>query len=595
MTNYLLILLSVLLFMQSPLSAETAKKKKKKPTKAKSIAIPTSKKVAGEYAFVKGMGHLMLDEYDKAIEKFKLAQSVDPANAGIYFKLGDAYFKKGVKGEAITNLKKAVDLDGSNKAYYFLLSEVYKSELRFEDAAVTYEQMLKNTDDTKEFHWDLAKLYFYLGIKDKDEKGKMKINPHFLEKALDNYDEAEKEVGINKEIIGDKQKIYLQLNKPEKAIAEGEKLAKENPEDVVYRIRLAELKYGNGKKEEAITDLENVVKEQSANAGHARLYLFEYYLQDKKQEQAFEHIDGAFTDKALPSAIKVKVLEQYFYPKFQEEAYKQKAQFLAEKLVETHGEEAMAQAVKGDIFSLNGEVEKARNQYLKAIEIDPSKYAVWEQLVRLDMDLQETDSTIAHATKALELFPNQPIFWLYKGIAYTTQQKHEEAVGALEQGRKMTLGNKDLQAYFNAQLGDAYNSLEKYSKADDSYDKALEVNPDNVHVLNNYSYYLSIRGEKLNKALIMSERVHALEPGEPTYLDTYGWVLYVMKKYTEAEIYLRKAVVDSENGTVLEHYGDVLYQLGKTDQAVIYWKKAEKFDGVSDFLANKIKDKKLYE
>jgi len=128
-------------------------------------------------------------------------------------------------------------------------------------------------------------------------------------------------------------------------------------------------------------------------------------------------------------------------------------------------------------------------------------------------------------------------------------------------------------------IGDIYysrDSLAGTRQAYAYYEKALKYNPDNVHVLNNYSYFLSLEERELEKALSMSARVMELEPGNPTFIDTYGWILYKMGRYEEAKLALRQAVTFDAGASkeLLIHYGDILYELKEYYMASVYWKKA---------------------
>ena len=77
-------------------------------------------------------------------------------------------------------------------------------------------------------------------------------------------------------------------------------------------------------------------------------------------------------------------------------------------------------------------------------------------------------------------------------------------------------------------------------------------------------------------------------------MDTYGWILFQQKKYTEAEVWLSKAAsLGPANATILEHYGDVLYKMNKTAEALQKWNAAKDAGGNSEELFKKIKDKKL--
>ncbi len=146
-------------------------------------------------------------------------------------------------------------------------------------------------------------------------------------------------------------------------------------------------------------------------------------------------------------------------------------------------------------------------------------------------------------------------------------------------------------------MGDAQNQLKNYAASDSAYDAALELDPRNNYVLNNYAYYLSLRNVKLEKAEAMSKKSIEMMPNSSSYQDTYGWILYQMKKYEDAKIWIGKAIANGgeENGTLLEHYGDILYQLHDIENALKYWINAKKAGGTTDLIDKKIADKKLYE
>jgi tetratricopeptide (TPR) repeat protein len=66
-------------------------------------------------------------------------------------------------------------------------------------------------------------------------------------------------------------------------------------------------------------------------------------------------------------------------------------------------------------------------------------------------------------------------------------------------------------------------------------------------------------------------------PDKASFQDTYGWVLFKMGDYENAEKWLKKAIDnDNKNSPVLlEHYGDVLFKLGRKTDAMKYWIKAK--------------------
>ena len=91
-------------------------------------------------------------------------------------------------------------------------------------------------------------------------------------------------------------------------------------------------------------------------------------------------------------------------------------------------------------------------------------------------------------------------------------------------------------------------------------------------MLNNYAYYLSLEGKNLKKARDMSSKTITSEPDNPTYLDTYAWILHLMGLDIEAKSYFKHAMLygGKESKTILEHYAIVLEALGEKDLSVYY-------------------------
>ena len=103
-----------------------------------------------------------------------------------------------------------------------------------------------------------------------------------------------------------------------------------------------------------------------------------------------------------------------------------------------------------------------------------------------------------------------------------------------------------------------------------------------------------MRKDKLEKAEKFSKRSNELSPNTRSYIDTYGWILYQLGKYKDAEVWLARASkMGNKSAVLLEHYGDVLYKLNKTEEAVNIWKEAKIAGQGSEFLDKKIAEKTL--
>jgi tetratricopeptide (TPR) repeat protein len=250
--------------------------------------------------------------------------------------------------------------------------------------------------------------------------------------------------------------------------------------------------------------------------------------------------------------------------------------------------------VGGDLYMTLEKDEEAKKEYLKAVRSGTGSFEAWQNLLYLETQTNQIDSLIAHSEEALEMFPNQAMVHYFNGYGHLSKKHYKEASYSLEQAKKLSASNPAFVSELNGMLGDCYNAMKEYSKSDQAYEEALVFNPNNDIVLNNYSYYLALRKENLEKAEKMAAQLVKNFPDNPSYLDTYAWVLYERGKYKDAKKTIEKAIQSGQGtATHFEHYGDILFQLGDIDNAVRQWQKAKQKDGDNASLDKKITNRKL--
>lgn len=563
-------LVIISLFSFSDVQAQ--RKRKNEPTAAD--------RAAAEEHFSEAMKYDLLENYDKALLFLDKVLTYMPNNAAVYFKKAEILLKKNRLAEAVPEAEKAVEYDDSNPYYYTLLAQLYERQSRFADAAKVYQQLIKKRPNDIEYHFLLAAAF---------------INEAKYKDALKVYDKLEKEMGLTEEISRSRQQIHLRSNHLDDAIKEGRRLADAFPDEPLYQVSLAELLAANNKLEESEEMLNKTLK-QFPDEPHALLLLSDIYRSQGKIDKANAAMENAFTNNELEVEDKIQMLDIYRVKGLGDEKEKEYVLHVSGLIVETHPHNFKALASYGDFLRMAGKNKEARSAYVESSKLEPNNDNLWANIVQIDFELAEFDSTTKHTAAAIELFPNNVAFWYYNGLSNLLLKDNQKAVVSLEQSRRLAVGNDKMLLDINAQLGDAYHSLKEYKKSDEAYDAVLKADENNAHVLNNYGYFLSLRKENLSKARKMGAKLVELFPDQDTYLDTYGWILYVDKDYAAARPYLEKAAKSSKSGVVIEHFGDVLYQLGEKEAALVQWKKAQTLGGdVTDKLNKKIADKKLYE
>jgi len=539
---------------------------------------PESSSFEAEKYFIEGEKYFILEEYEKALGLFGKALELDPQNPAIHYKIAETHLRSGSMELALPGAMKAVQYGDGNKYYYLLLAQIYTQMHKFDEAVATYETMIKKVKGSEEYLFQLAGLY---------------AAQRQYDKALDAYNKLEEIYGVMDQINLSKQRIYLKQDNVKAAVEEGRKLVEAYPDEPEYVLSLVDVLSANGFEAEAAEALEGVADKDPGNY-MVQMRMVEFYQKQGNEAKAREYLVKAFENPEMDVNHKVQALLSELRDIDGEDSGR-RAKELADILVRVHPEEGIVYAVYGDLLYQLREMDKAKEAYVKAIEHGENNYVVWQNILQIGMTLGQWDEVISFADEALELYPNQAAFYYFTGTAHLIKKDYHEAIAVFEQAKKYSAGNKELLSVINGQLGDAYNGIKNYEKADQAYEAALEANPNNDHALNNYSYYLSLRKEKLDLAKKMSAKLIKNFPNNPNYLDTHAWVLYMLGEYEQAKKIMEEALKGDVSGAIIEHYGDILYKLGDVDGALKQWQRAKGMDESSELIDKKIADKRLYE
>lgn len=578
--HYLLVC-GVLLLLTACHSTKKAATGSSSPVPQSGSAMKESDKINATYAFFDGQKEKVMGNEQKAIEKFAQCLRIDSKNHAAMYELASIYNQKSKISDALFFAKSAATLDPKNEWYQLLLANTYEKSGKFSEAISIYEQLYKQHPERVDFLFNASDAYLMQGK---------------LGEAIKLYDRIEEKIGVNRDMIQQKQRLYLKMGKVNEAAAELEKLIASEPGNLDNYSLLVELWQVNNQPEKARETIKRMQAIDPENPSVA-LALAEQYRSEGNRAASFEQLKKAFASPQLASEIKIRILTSYLplvetSPEMMDQSLE-----LSKLLSQTHPAEANPQSVYADFLNMNKQYNEARTYYRASLSIDKKNLQAWQQLLIIESELRDYTAMEQEAEEALGLFPDQSVLYLFSGIARIQNKNYDAAARTLLSGSKLVVDNDQQLMEFYSNLGDVYDKLKKFQESDKYYQKALDIDGSNVYVLNNWSYYLSLRNEQLEKAAEMSKRSNELSPANPSFLDTYGWILYKQAKYSEALTWLEKALNSGgqDNGTILEHYGDTLFRMGKTNEAIDYWMKAKKTGDHSEGLEKKINDKKLYE
>lgn len=574
--------MTILLFQQgcsvigesSGAKAEATAKDREK----RDASLTTKEQQVFQSVYFEGLKNKYLGNTRRAVAKFRKALGVNPYAPAAHYELSRLLEKQKANDSALYHARKAVTLSDSGYWYLKHLAQFYRNHNRYKNAARTMEAIIDQHKEGPKFYYQLANTY---------------IRQEKFKKALETYERFEKNFGIDRQVVRQQKRIYLQLNKVEKAADAVRDLIKTNPQNLDYRRQLAKIYMANDKLKKAKKVYEKMLK-IAPDDGLTHLALAQFYNKQGQQEKAFNRLKKAFADDDLALDKKVKfMLSNYLQRRLNKSQQKQAAK-LAEIITESHPKSAKAHATEGDLLYRQQRLQEAMKAYEKAIKFAKDNFSVWQNLLQIYLQKSRYTKLERESARAMTYFPNQPILYYFHGLGLKENGKLKKAVQQFKTGLSMLTGNLQLKTQFYSNLAMTYHDLSQYQKSDKFFEKALKLNPGDVYVLNNYSWYLALRGDSLEKAEKMSAKTLQKRPKNAAYLDTYGWIQYKKGNYQQAKKYIGKAIEQSPNDPeLLEHYGDVFYKLNKPDKALQFWKEAKRNGGKSESLKMKITNKKL--
>ena len=479
--------------------------------------------------FLDAVGQYSRQEYAKARKTLTVLASESPDDDAVFFYLGMCHYYLGETDEAETFLKEAVRLDPDNSWYKESLAQLYYGLGRIDQTIALYEQLLSAKPKDTGIQYALVSLYARQGR---------------FDKVLSTLDDIETVTGRDETVTMARYDVLLRTGRAEDAYRALEEYNEDFSSPQVLS-RMADFQMAHERDSMAIALYDEALSYDSAYAP-AVLGKAELLRMRGRTERYFDVLDSLALNTDVPPEIKSEYLSrmlsgapQGFIPD-----HRDRIDTLLCTMVRLYPDDLVSAATRVQFLGTLGR---------------------WEEMER------ECEESFAR-------FPDRTGFLTYKGIACYNQKDYKGFIQANE--RIIATAPADtaavLEAYGN--IGDMYHTLKDSGRSYRAYEKALKINPDYAPVLNNYAYYLALERKNLKKALAMSKKTIDANPDNSTYLDTYGWILYQLKRYEEAKPVFKHAMLygGKDSAECLWHYGRVLEALGEKDAAKIYYNLSDK-------------------
>ena len=520
-------------------------------------------------------------KFAAAFDLLKHCETIDPQAAEVYYAEAVYYAELNNDSMALACMKKAADLNPSNDTYLERLAITHVNSRQFDEAVNAYERLYANHKDRLDVLDILLQLY-------NQQKN--------YDKMLSTLELVESLEGSNERLALSKMRIYSVQGKKDKEYETLKELSDSHPNDMNYHVMMGNWLLQNDKDDEALEQYKLVLEEEPDHTG-AKMSMLDYYRTTGADSLAQVLQEEMLISQNTPTNDKVTLMRQVVADNEQSGGDSTQVLSLFKRILAEPQKNADMYELYVAYMKLKQMPEDSINSVLeKALEVAPDNAGVRFQLVQSKWMSQDYDTVIALCEPATEYNPDEMTFYYFLGLAHFQKDERDKALDALRRGVAQINeeSNKDFVSDFYAIMGQILHDKGLDDEAFAAYDSSLQWKDDNIEVLNNYAYFLSERGERLQKAEQMSFRTIKAEPTNSTYLDTYAWILFMQERYEEAKIYIDQAVQNDSvpNAVIIEHAGDI-YALNKDMQkAVEYWKQAQEAGGNSKVLIRKIRQRK---
>lgn len=520
---------------------------------------PRLSDTTASYHYTEGILRVVTgDDPASAVRAFEKVLEIDSTHAPSLFELAQLTMDEPEK--ALAYSLRANASDTSNVWYRAQLGQLLIATERYDSALKLYESLLAMSPDNPDNYRLLAALY---------EQQKQP------EKALSVLDSSVNRIGKTEMLSAQRRQLLLNMHRYDLALAEALELVENYPYDEANLVALAELYAVLGKDSLAQDAYDKALSIAPDNI-QTVASLNEFYKHKKDNVRFLETTGQLFRSDALPLEIKLNFFDNLVKtPNFYRDYYFQIGN-LASALAVTHPDDFRTTELYARHLIAGGRVDEAVKLYKSHRDDSARRKQIYSEIIDMEAYLKRPDSVALYTEEALAYFPTDPDLYEQKGnIAFHYRQDYKEAEADYKMALKYA-GSDSLRSILYGYLGDNAHAAGNEKACFRYYDKGLQADSTNAFICNNYSYFLSLKDARLDFALDLARRATRLSPNNPTYLDTYAWVLYRMGRYEEARVPMRQAVsLDrSDNPELMIHYGDILYALNDRFMASFYWKKA---------------------
>ena len=531
-----------------------------------------------DYYYLEAIRLKQLEKYDDSFQLLQHCLTINPNGAAALYEVAQYYLYLKQQTLAVEALERACACAPDNFWYARALSTTHL-QMNNRDKAI---EVLKAM--TVRFPKRIDPLYTLLDLYSRSAQ---------YDEVIAILERLEKRMGKSEQLTMEKFNTYMQKGDEKRALNEMKALVEEYPMELRYQVILGDFYLKKGEHDKAYEIYQQVLNEESDNA--IALYSMANYYQLTGQDERYnQQLDTLLLNKKVESNIKLGIMQQLVVKNETSDRDSTRIVTLFDRIMQQEPDDPQIPLFYAQYLFNKKMTDKMIPVLKQVLDLEPTNSAARMTLLNQYISTQNYEELIRLCEGGVEAEPENLTYYYLLAIGYAQFERHDDmlAIALRAVPHINERSDKRVAADIYSVLGDSYYQKQMNEEAYQAYEQSLKYNPDNIPVLNNYAYYLSLEQTDLDKAEEMSYRTIKAEPNNATYLDTYAWILFIKGNYAEARIYIdeaMKAEEGNQSDVVVEHCGDIYYMNGEHEKAIEYWQKALELGNESEVLKKKIK------
>ncbi|NOS84581.1 MAG: tetratricopeptide repeat protein [Ignavibacteria bacterium] len=506
------------------------------------------------------------DNYLAAISKYNDALKIEKA-AGIYFALSRLYTNVTQHQKALEYGLEAIKINPNNLEYKEQVSDTYIILGDYTNAIKYLKDIYEKRPDDINIIYNMGRMYEAIKMPSEALK--------YYENITENYQ-------YDETVLLRMADIYEGFSDYANTAATVEKLLVLNPTDI-------NLKYSAAATYVKIPDYDNAIRiyeeilSTNPNNRDVQTEVIKLYFRQHKNAEAFEKYSKLLNRDSVDFMTKMDVAIAFLQASEQDKEARGVSRNILQNLETAYPNEWMPSFYL-IYMDVQDNPETADERFAGLLAATDTSAELYVQVGFYYYEKNNFSKSMDIFKRGTDKFPDDFRLNYLTGNSFYRLGDNRAALPYLENALEQNPG--DLNTLSN--LGLVYDDLKMNAECSKLYEQAFKYHPDNILLLNNYAYHLSEIGENLIEAKEMSKKTIEKEPDNASYLDTYGWILYKLKDYKNAVIYIDKAIKLGKNETLLDHLGDVYEAMGEVVKALKAWNDALQMNPNNEAIKQKV-------